>query len=474
MANEHIGFLPFGSSNSSVIFQDALTDKATLEAKSGVTVAGTASSEFDSVLGMRPRGPTGDLTDFPEGDGSYGYLLTTITDYATLQSEGQMTFEVETKAIATLDAANGSNGYDTTSRTSAPAFVCVRGSGSNYFAFAATKGSTVKRLVMQDQNSQTAGALYYDNFPQGSTAGTYINESGKGQFSRVDIAWHKSGTGFYTIFAINGVIFEQKMMSSVALTDPFNRIYIGSLVASPQFVAPWWFRNFQLSNRAPAFARPKKLGKTVLWSDSLFEDTLMETAANYMDNVTAGAYRRGMATKFPRVGQVTVDVDNSHSMLGGDPFSGDVGNVTALHPQVVVFMGGTNDIINGASLVTATWITEYKSVMSTLFNAGVETVICCTIPTLKYNTTYNTEAHVVKLAECNAEIEALSAWAAISHPGKNLYVADVFKAFGGEGALANKFRGGFTGANDDLHWHALGHIAAGTEIANTVLENMLT
>ena len=57
-----------------------------------------------------------------------------------------------------------------------------------------------------------------------------------------------------------------------------------------------------------------------------------------------GAYLKEYSgpTGSPRPGRVTVDIDANYGLLhgGSGQFSSTVGNVTALHPDVVVFCGG--------------------------------------------------------------------------------------------------------------------------------------
>lgn len=476
MADQYSGWLPYGSGDSSIIWSDPLTNETNLVANGGVE-QGTAASQFDSVRGMKPLGPTGDLTDFPDGNGSYGYLLTAITNYTNLIEEGQLTFEVEKKALAVLDAANGSNGYDTTARTSEPAFLCFRDSANEYMGFKLARSAAAKRSIFQRATTNTAGIVYHDSYP-GGTEGNYVNESAyPDDYVTVNLAWRRTGTNYYLYTSIGGSLRERTLTSSgsFSATTMFNRIYIGSLIASPQFVAPYWIRNLQISSRFPSLGARASIGRTILVSDSLFLDSTED--GTYKDAVTIGSYRRQMATRVPRTNKTSALTNSGYKMQisGGNDFSDVTSNVTLLFPKTVVILFGTNDyaVADPGAVVTATVIADYKTNLDTLYSAGVENIIVCTIPTLKHNSTYNTAAHVSAVADFNTGIDTLPAYVATNHPTKTCFVCDLYTAFGGELGDVSQWIGGFTGAEDNLHWHALGHYKAGKVIADIVIENLL-
>ena len=93
MADQYVGFLPYGSSDSSIVFQNSLTSLAGLTTEVETTRGGTLAqlggddSDFDSTKGFRPQGP--------DGNGSAGYSMVGMTNQTLLSSGGQMCFEIE-------------------------------------------------------------------------------------------------------------------------------------------------------------------------------------------------------------------------------------------------------------------------------------------------------------------------------------------------------------------------------------------
>lgn len=72
-------------------------------------------------------------------------------------------------------------------------------------------------------------------------------------------------------------------------------------------------------------------------------------------------------------------------------------------PKVVICNLGTNNIAGGQDIASAK--TEYESLLTTIYNLGVQHVACWTPPSLRNATTYQTAAYDTKHVDFNAIVE---------------------------------------------------------------------
>ncbi|MCG3130179.1 MAG: hypothetical protein FLDDKLPJ_00928 [Phycisphaerae bacterium] len=448
------GFLPYGADDGSVWLRLALTSEAEISSAGGVAQSGGAL--FDPVRGMK-------CSTTP----SQGYLLTNLAGYEALDIEGQVSFEVEAGLFAQQDPTNGSSGIDTTSHTQSICCLSARDPGNNYIHLGGVTKSATAKWFRFGKATGNHNPNYYEfggGILDGVNAGNYVFSPGRGDFVTVNLGWWGGRVGGGRILAVDGMVYEKETRNDVA--SQFYRIYIGSLIASSGFQNDLaYMRNLQISTRRPVFVCPPIFGQLSIISDSLFaQDHLTGT---YKDRVAAGSLRQTAHQRGFRFGSVSADINGGSGIIADSGLGTLAGNVAAClakNPTVVLIQMGTNDTTSGASFDADTWDTGYKSALTTLLaHPTVQRIVVGTVPSMQYNSTYNTSAHVTAVAAANAKVNALPSW------DSRIVVADVFNALGGESPPDNVFIGQFTGANDNLHWHALGHYLAGQEYGRALL-----
>jgi lysophospholipase L1-like esterase len=474
MANEqYVGFLPYGSNDPSVILADPLTTKAGLTASvaaAGGTLSeeGAAVSDFDSVKGFRPQGAP--------GNGSRGYQITLLTRQAELSQGGQLTFEIESKYFTLLDSAVLSDGYDTsTGRSQPPYCLSIMSDGIKWHMIGVERGTTAKVPILTDgTNKATTNMIPFTSrriSPVGevSAGAAYSNSMSYSEWVTVNLYWYLDGIEIMIVLAIDGEIIMKRLSTHGEGADVWDRIYLGNgaTLGSDYTNDVAWMRNFQISSRQPAFGRKEVVGRTAFWSDSLFANgTLNQRTLRYyygkytsnsVDSVASRTF--GDAESGVLMGDTWLRADGGYGILSASQHRDKLPDIIAKNPDMVVFMSGVNDSV---SADLGDWETEYKFIISSLFAGGIRGVVACTVPSVRYAVGRDTAANVAQVAGYNAIINALPDW------DSRVLAADVFNAMEGETGSANFWRGGFTGASDDLHWHEKGSQAAGEAIVSAL------
>ena len=436
-------WLPYGSSDPSVLLQEPLTSSAGFLANAqGTPTIHIAGGEFDSVLGYTPKG-VGTLK------------IADVTGYATLDQEGQVSMEVERNWLCRADAATWSNGD-------------AGENSSSFLATEPTAGSTNAQFVTKDSASANDGAIFGMN----AGANVYTHTAGKDRFVTVNIGWSGGQVGGKVWWAFDGLINGEatRGLANPSWADVLKTLFIGSNKGLNFFAGNYYCRNLQISNQAPMIPMQKNLSKVAVLSDSMFNSTATTNGTatgDYRDTTTIFTMKRELGKLGIRMGDVYPSINGGYAVSSGpvNSLADKVPDVVAQNPTIVLYRGGTNDVINGGVAIDSTWNTELKADMTALLAASsVKAIVIGTIPTVKYHSTYDTDVVAAKVAAANAYIEALPAW------NSNIYVANCYDDVGRENPLEETFIGQANGALDDLHLAGVGHVAHGISYTKALMK----
>lgn len=451
------GWLPYGSSDDSVILQVSLTSQSELEAVSATSSAGIiADPTFDANLGMKCTGS------------SAGWLITELTGYEALDNEGQISMEVESSYLTTSLASAPSTGDDTVANNANdPTILGIRDAASNFgsvFGVNNVAQEVAKAAFTNfDGGLDSSRDLQFDaarNSTTPSNAPIYFHSEGKPQYSTINVGW--AGNNHW--LSVNGKMIM--MESFTRHTGAFNRLYIGNLIGGVGYrMGDWFVRNLQISNRRPSFPVHRLLRRVITWSDSLFEsvDTYSATTNDAaMDNTVNAQIRERLGERGVYCGWLDSDINDGYTVYTGvNNFSDVLSTITDAKPDIVVCQFGTNDVGAGASF-SATSFTDtatdgYKALIDSLIAGGVQKIIACTVPT-RNNASGNTQAITDAITAANSAIADLPSY------NSNVHVADVFAAMGGHSAAANNFQ------SDGIHMNGVGMYAHGQAVADALFE----
>lgn len=489
MSNEQFfGLLPYGTDDPSVLFRSPLTSKAQLVADAATysTTLTTIDDEstFDEVLGMSQSIAT-----------ERGYSLTSIPNAADFQNGGQVYCEVQKGFFTQLDATTGSVGTDMLAYDGSgnPCLFGLKTSSNDYLGPGVKHTSVVAKWPFIYLNSSTISATQYekymDNIPTDTTSGAaYLHSAAHDDFLKLHLIFLPvGGDEFDMILVIDGEIVFKTTSLNLAGTL-LTTFYLGSILGSGNYNNRYdSIRNIQIASRVPAFGVCANIGKTMYHSDSMLGGgTKNYPTPNLSLRYLAPNTNFGSCMYDSEVSRIISNSDTGllptehrliantgYGLVGGSSqFSSTVADILAEYPRTVITHYGTNDLdgIIAATFTATQWATEYKSVLTTMFDAGVENVIVCTIPSPKYDSTYLDTTGKAAWDSLNVEIEALPAWAAANHADKTLLIAPVESYLGGWESNALYYEGGFSGANDNVHYWALGNLLCGRAIGHTMLK----
>lgn len=438
------GWLPYGSSDSSVILQLPLTS-----APAGWTVVG--SPVHDSVKGLNPNG-------------NGGYSKTSLTGYAALDYGGQISVEVEKAWACYNDPTNGSSGY--TPAAQEYLLSVLAGTGGAQSIIDKTVGGALLGFMNGASQNKSFTDWKYDG---GTTYNVLVHSGPKSDFVRINIGWWGGKAGGLFVMAIDGHIYAAGLRAAGTNANVFQNIYLGSDRGIGGFMNGYYFRNLQISTRPPAMAVHPKLRRVSVLSDSLFNTDSL--ASVYRDEMASHTFRRYLENLGYRPGDMTVDVNSGyhvHDASVGNIFSSRVATLLANNPQVVLFRGGTNDVILGYT-INAAWYAELQSLMtSILAGTSVERIVVGKVPSTIASSASGTYTAATRAAvsAINAYYDQLPAW------NSKIVVADVYSALGGESPARGTFIGQVDGANDNLHCAAVGHKLMGECYAKAAVANL--
>ncbi|MEN8171431.1 MAG: SGNH/GDSL hydrolase family protein [Chloroflexota bacterium] len=483
------GWLPYGSSDSSVIFQhdlkSALVPADMNSHWSQLRIGSSALTwdvhgsvvhgkqpTHDSVLGFKP-------VDSTDGTTEVGYNFSAqAASIVDLINQGQISFEIESDWLCVNDAASGTSGADLGAESqSCISWLAAAAPAGSAAASELAKTGTAKPTPIIFKNS--VGFDYRNHMPTATGALAAIYSPSKTRFILVNFGWK----GNYVWYSVDGVVVNFAERGSDGWTNPFNNMYLGcDRGTANTFVDGYWMRNLQISNEAPRFDLNYNARQITVCSDSLFDN---ETAAATTSGDLNAQFRifRGFEKKGMRC-NLTIDEN------GG--FQVDSGAASTLHdrvtavldtkPSMVILQGGTNDC-DATAVPVATFETEYKSLVEKLIGVNGNTstaskIYCCTVPS-RYGVSAtdgaNSDTYQGRLESYNAVIRGLESWFTTNYgsSGKELYVVDSWTALGGRTPTEDAvYKGQLSGTFDDVHFACNGNRLYGDAISERIMQTL--
>jgi hypothetical protein len=271
-----IGFLPYGSSDSSVIFQHDLKTRLTA---SDISSGWSGDLEVGDSTGWTA---IGSATDFPTHDSVKGLKQVSVTDGSTpvgykfnnssidLSNQGQITFEIETAAIESYDATYNSGAWQPAS-TFYPV-MGFSGTGNDHIYFLTIESGQTHDSwhgcahVSKDIENSLA------NFAPDTTGNPPkilgANAYGSG-FTKVSISWKSN----YAILALDDIVIGWGNRLFVTSSDWLNNFFLGGRNGTAaEMLVDYHIRNLQISTKPASFSRSYNFGTIGVISDSMFTD----------------------------------------------------------------------------------------------------------------------------------------------------------------------------------------------------------
>lgn len=473
--NNPCGFLPFGSSDSSVLFYDPLTSMPTTSRipSAGIitqTTSGTnhpKNPTFDPELGIRAADDSG----VPACLRVQGLIGGEALDWG-----GQIRFQAQRQWLAAVDAAgtlSGSNGYDPAGTEYA---ISMLGTGGN------------ADLIGKDANGLLLaggfGTAFNTNYWTGTVESPGIHSDGKGDFVDIAQGWGGGKVGGSHIIQVDDVPLAKGTRNFATLSNLANLMYIGSgRTSAGSFMTNHFMRHLQIATRPPMFVVHPKLAHLVVWGDSVVGSATINLAPSYDTSLTISLLRE-LSRSGIHPGKITARSNGGFSI--NDTASGgnnagalqtDRAAMLALNPTGVVIRAGTNDgIVNVANAATVyNFDADLKDHITTIMaKPGVEFIILegqfswiGAVNIGQYGT--NQRNNILAM---DALMRAIPGWWDAANPskaGRVVYV-ECFNALGGDNPDPRTYKGQLSGAMNDGHPASMGTLIMGRSAGRAILK----
>ena len=467
MSDQLTGFIPYGATDTSIVFRSPLTSLASIqvpEIGTGHTVATEGTGQtFDPVKGLKP-GPTGSyvLNNFPSG--------------ALLAAGGQLRCQVETKFLACGSGTSeySSGGVPQPGQEWLFSFLATPYSNGNYIGI--NMQLNAKRLQIgvgygTTQATNGGGGDHYFSDAIGST-----------EWTDVAVTWSGSSFNVY----INGVFFRNIVRLNT-ITAPFNLLALSRYSGGGFELENSFIRNFQVSTRPAIWPVHTKLLNVMPFGDSYSHTTGAWQAAGHFN---LGKYQTFDA-ELKKRGYTYGNFDTTQNYGGrrvigsGNAalyLSDNIPAAIARNPTYVIFQAGTNDLTNTGSLNATNFTAAMKSHIERFF--GVNGNAKTTVQYMLINSTpwapqYGNSSTVPNVAgallrlpdlqKIRAIQAALPAWFNATYPplaGRLIY-QDTYAAYGSDAVNLT-----YNGPSDLLHPGAKGQYIMGKSWATGVIANL--
>lgn len=444
-----VGILPFESSHPSIILRCACTSLDAVTAAGGAE-ASTGTNEFDSALGFKALTTSG------------GLRFNTPSGYAALDIAGQVSFEIEAAAICEPNSSIRSQGADWSANTYL--LVLRDGTAANYM-----------RLLMD-----SAERFFFSANTASASGGTSPSSStiksttlGKQRFARVTLSWVGNRYSLY----VDGRWLFSGDRNKYPAANIGTRIELLSGAGLGNGLVGYYARNIVVSTQPVSFASHPALKRPAIVGHSFGGRVRYLPTDSYRDHSIGQAIggelnARGLAWNFPS-NNSAVFYSSGATILrsGGNPLSSQVALAAAYRPDLAVYIGGTNDVINAAwSVNRAQVLADIKLDIIDLM-ASAKRIVVCNVPSTKGNSSnYTISRNDRNTNEINSDISTLPAWWDATYPARAgaLVVADIWTALGADEPPAQNFWGLALASGDDLHPSAAGNVILGREIARAI------
>ena len=459
-----VGLLPYGSTDSSVIFRRNLLARPTAAG----TVAGDvgtctvvdegSGASYDPVAGLYNIGTNAVILSAINGSSAA---------MAALAGGGQIRFEVPTAWMACSNAiSQGSSGGNVHGGEYA---ICLRGNpyiNPNYsHTFASASSNATEALAGYGTNVTSSGAFFSDA----------IGQSG---YTPIVMALRGNKVETYA----NGVLLNTLTKPNTILL-PFDSIVLGRYAGGGGNLNVGRIRNLQISNKPVTFSVPRNLSSVAVFGDSYANATNIYQAASYNLEKTmtmrsvlnAVGWDWGAYNSYDYGGRRVIGSDGTWRTADSAAtyLAPNCATMLAARPSVVIFQAGANDLSQADSMSQANFTTSLRGFVEQCFglngNAATDTrkIILCTTPWAPASP--DAAQAVLRKPDITKIFSAamsIPAWFNTTYPSRagDVSVCDSFTAFGGFNPVSPYWDSG-----DLIHPSPRGRYIMGTAWGNAAL-----
>ena len=462
-----IGWLPYGSSDASVVWAHPLTREIVAADVSGkwgtITKQGSGNTPtHDSVLGMK-------AVDSSGADAAYRLNNAVAAAIDPLDKGFQYRIELSRALVCANTAAALSVGDVPATAARSPFSMFDTTTVSVDFL---QKGNTGSGAFSQSIGTSAAND-YRDEILSGSNMSSlYIHSVGKGDYVTVNGAWWGGLSGGTHMWAIDGLPVAYGVMNVATAVRIFQNFYIGSRRgAANSFVNQWWMRNLQLASSVPVFASHPLLSSVVILSDSITDEVLVNAQPSY-DVSTQYQFRRRFYQRGMKPAKMAVDENGGYKISIAAQLESRVSAVLARQPTIVIISGGINDIVNVA-YNSATFLAEYKDLIEQLFLGTAKTSrtsVRYVVPIIiqPHATAVTDSTYASNHADARAHIASLPAWwnstYGATYGNDRVVTSDMWTEFSSSHSTMTDLNI----SSDGVHLAALGNYKFGNRLYETV------
>lgn len=460
-----VGWLPYGSSDASVLFYHPLTTTPTNTTIPCTTLdtVGTGSITHDATLGALFNGKS--------------YRIAALTNADNLFYGGQISFQVQRAWISTYDASGTASGSTGTFTNQTQAAISLLTTSGHLCRWPQRTGTDTTGIGLLHFNA----AVTQKNPYTAASSTPCINSNGKDEFVTVNIGWVGSPSGGRWYLAIDGLLVSYWDSAVTGVSGLGALWYLGSDRGSANtFVSAHYMRNLQISSRPPMLAIHPKLRKLVLWGDSKIKDLIAAHFVGnpYYDAAVGLSCVRKLASRGLYCGDVVAQSNGGYTVtdLGATQLQSVRATLLAANPTVVCMSAGTNDVDSDWATYSAQFETDLKDHISTIMAySTVEMMIIGNVPSRYYGDNGNT--YTANVLAANAIYAGIENWwdttgaVAAGVPGKvgMVKVVDTYNCLGGANPPPKTFIGQLTGLNNDVHYASYGHYLQGKQFGEGIL-----
>ncbi len=470
------GFIPFGSSDSRVVFSHDLKSALTLPSAWTSLSAGNLTDGFtdistatilpfhDPVLGMR----SSDINLV--ADAASYRLQTTNADLKETDNAGQISIEVEASWLETMNAIYNSDAYDPSGTEEAVL------SFTDSVAFSASMISKNNGGTISLRSALNQLHLDYRNFePSGVNPGAPIFYAfDRKRFVTINIAWQDK----FAIAAIDGMIIGYGI-NTTQVNDRFANFYIGSDRGNTtQSLTNHYFRNLQISKGFPNFGINFTKSHVAVLSDSIFDGAQAAAPSTGGD---LGPNFQIIRSFMQRQIRTILTVNDNGGYTVDSTTGQGAGTLHDALPLMIkpdmtdfILQGGTND---ASFLISRSLFeSEYKSLVEKIMgengnpSTSVKRLICLTPPSISaWSGTSNAQED--SIIEYVDVIMGLQTWWNSTYPLRSgqLKSVNIYAVLGGTNNPGFEFfQGQVSGSGDTLHLAPRGNKVYGEAIVDAI------
>ncbi len=436
-------FIKFNDNNPNIVIKSSMKTLESVESVGAGSLV-EAGALIDALNGIKAG--TFGAVEFA------GYI-----GQALLETKGQFSFDVETKAISTTQALSGSVGDAYANNT----YLFTNGQTSGEFGRGWIDAGQASRNHINSADAQITP--------------TNSHSFRNGRFTRMVYSWDENNNvEIYKNYRIHGTGTRVDLTAGV-----FDNFWLASfkgftsggtnLTLQASFI-----RDFILATTPVKLELSPYLPNLRYFGDSYISQADVSGNANYYRNnarhiVDAYMAERGILISSIVDGHPGATINDS----SGLPLENFRAAFIATNPDPAVLQAGVNDALQAT--FPTTYEVDLDDHINSILGGGTPFIFVGTVPTVKFATGADTPAKVANVAEANnITLGAPARWDAANPLDTGRVVSyDLFNYLGGENPEPDVFVGQWNGLNDDPHLTAKGQKMMGEIIGATVYNKLL-